>query len=163
MRCNKMSKKYLYIIILLATLTLTACKNSYTYYIGNEQMEDILYDMHRTEGIIQVKGGLINSTEGQAYYANTLAKHGITPAEFDSAIAWYTAHPESFIRIYGHVAERAEREKKRLQTAAEKYPYVSMIWQSPLPRWGYRPYQLEHNVNGKPTPAEQKILGPVIK
>lgn len=125
-------------------------------------MEDILYDMHRTEGIIQVHGGLQNTTEGRAYFANTLAKHGLTPEQFDSAVTWYTAHPETFIRVYGHVLARAEREKNRLQASAEKYPYVSMEWKNPITRWGYKPYNMDHRVKGVPVPQPlPELPGPV--
>lgn len=109
-------------------------------------MEDILVDMHRTEGIIQARGGLTNTTAGKAYYANTLAKHGITPQDFDSALIWYTAHPETFIRIYGHVTERLDKEKDRLKEPAEKYPYVSMEWSNPLTKYGYTPYETPYEV-----------------
>lgn len=132
--------------ILFAAMLLTGCNGTIRYRVSQQQMEDVLYDMHRTEGIIQARGGLINTSEGRAYYANTLAKHGLTPEEFDSAVVWYTAHPEAFIRIYGHVVSRLDKEKERLRGPSEKYPYMVMMWENPLAKWGYKPYETAYEV-----------------
>jgi len=76
-----------------------------------EEMENILYDLHRAEGILQVSGytfghdDLMNDT-----YQNILEKHGVTQAVFDTSIVWYTNNPKIFNKIYPRVIQRLEAD-----------------------------------------------------
>ena len=40
-----------------------------------------------------------------------LEKHGITQAQFDSSLVWYTANPQLFDKIYPKVLAAIEEEK----------------------------------------------------
>jgi hypothetical protein len=69
------------------------------------------------------------------YYKNVLDKHGITQAEFDSSLVWFTDNPQIFNKIYPKVIERLEadvevekqkREAKREKTLARKDAVASM-------------------------------------
>jgi len=73
-------------------------------------MEDILVDMHFTEGVL-TEAGLLSGHEDEVrgYYAAVLARHGITQAEFDTAIVWYTRHSVKFEKIYPKVQARLEK------------------------------------------------------
>lgn len=81
-----------------------------------EQMEDVLYDLHRTEGILHASGyerghdSVVCLT-----YNAVLARHGITRAEFDSLLVWYTDNPQFFDKIYPHVLERLEKDKSEAE------------------------------------------------
>ena len=45
------------------------------------------------------------------YYAQVMEKHGITQAEFDSSLVWYTAHPSLFDKIYPKVLAELKAEE----------------------------------------------------
>ena len=98
--------------------------------LSNREMRDVLYDLHRADGAIQVAGyNYSHDTEVAGYYSNVLKKHGITQAEFDSSLVWYTDNPQIFNKIYPKVIARLEadmavekeiRDANRLNRAAIK-------------------------------------------
>ena len=98
--------------------------------LSNREMREVLYDLHRADGAIQTAGyNYAHDQEVARYYKNVLDKHGITQAEFDSSLVWFTDNPQIFNKIYPKVIERLEadvevekqkREAKREKTLARK-------------------------------------------
>ena len=79
--------------------------------LSNREMRDVLYDLHRADGAIQVAGyNYSHDQELAGYYKNVLDKHGITQAEFDSSLVWFTDNPQIFNKIYPKVIERLEAD-----------------------------------------------------
>ena len=81
-----------------------------------------MVDLHKTDGMIQTAGlsyGHDDVTD--LYYAQVLEKHGVTQAQFDSSIVWYTAHPVLFDKIYPKVKAdlKKEHDAFKAQYAAE--------------------------------------------
>jgi hypothetical protein len=54
-----------------------------------------------------------------AYYKNVLNKHGITQAQFDSSLVWYTDNPQIFNKIYPKVIERLDADYEREKAIRE--------------------------------------------
>ena len=82
--------------------------------LSNREMRNVLYDLHRADGAIQVAGyNYSHDQEVAAYYKNVLDKHGITQAQFDSSLVWYTDNPQIFNKIYPKVLERLEADFER--------------------------------------------------
>lgn len=108
-----MPHRYRYIAFLvLALLALSGCRPKGILRSG--EMREILIDLHKTDAILQVTGRTHTATEIKTiYYAQVLEKHGITQAQFDSSLVWYTAHPQLFDKIYPKVmADLKEEEEK---------------------------------------------------
>lgn len=81
--------------------------------LSNREMRDVLYDLHRADGAIQVAGyNYSHDQELSGYYKNVLDKHGITQAEFDSSLVWFTDNPQIFNKIYPKVIEMLEADFK---------------------------------------------------
>ena len=79
--------------------------------LSNREMRDVLYDLHRADGAIQVAGyNYSHDHEVAGYYKNVLDKHGITQAQFDSSLVWYTDNPQIFNKIYPKVITRLEAD-----------------------------------------------------
>lgn len=77
------------------------------------EMREVLVDLHKTEALLQLTDQK-NKPDEEAksiYYAQVLEKHGITQAEFDSSLVWYTAHPQLFDKIYPKVLAQLEAEE----------------------------------------------------
>lgn len=75
--------------------------------LSRSQMEDLLVDIHSVEGILEETGLSYGHDVAQrAYYNVVLQKHHVTQEQFDSSLVWYTAHPQTFDKIYPHVQER---------------------------------------------------------
>ncbi len=111
--------RYSLYILSLFVLLLTSC-NRPDGVLSAGKMEDVLYDIHRADGILYVKGYDRGKAEKAGkYYEVVLQKHGVTQAQFDSSLVWYTDHPKRFDKIYPRVLERLEEEKERLHVINE--------------------------------------------
>ena len=74
-------------------------------------MRNVLYDLHRADGAIQTAGyNYSHDQEVAGYYKNILDKHGITQAQFDTSLVWYTNNPQIFNKIYPKVVARLEAD-----------------------------------------------------
>ncbi len=85
-------------------------------------MRVVLVDLHKTEAMLQVAGlGIKDQDIKSIYYAQVLERHGVTQAEFDSSLVWYTAHPQLFDKIYPKVmADLKKEEEKYVALLAEQ-------------------------------------------
>ena len=117
-----MKRNNIYVALcLLIVLLLTGCRPEGVLH--SWEMRDVIVDLHKTEALLLVAGVPLNGTEAkQMYYAQVLEKHGITQAQFDSSIVWYTAHPQLFDKIYPRVLAKLEKEEAQL---LEDYPELS--------------------------------------
>ena len=109
--------------------------------LSNREMRDVLYDLHRADGAIQVAGyNYSHDQEVAGYYKNVLDKYGITQEQFDSSLVWYTDNPQIFNKIYPKVVERlqhdfdiekqlreANRAKRKAQSQQKKLPLEQAI------------------------------------
>ena len=79
--------------------------------LSNREMRNVLYDLNRADGAIQVAGyNYSHDQEVVGYYKNVLDRHGITQEQFDSSLVWYTDNPQIFNKIYPKVIERLEAD-----------------------------------------------------
>ena len=100
---------------LMAGLLLTACgKQIPEDLIQPDQMEDILYDYHLAVGI-NYNDNRQRTYRKEAYKRYIFQKHGVTEAEFDSSMVWYTRHTPELSDIYTQIATRLEKEEKHYQ------------------------------------------------
>lgn len=108
-----MTHRYPYIAFLvLALLVLAGCRPKGILRSG--EMREILIDLHKTDAMLQVTGRTHSAAEIKTiYYAQVLEKHGITQAQFDSSLVWYTAHPQLFDKIYPKVMADLKEEEER--------------------------------------------------
>ena len=100
------------LIILCILLAIVGCRPRGV--LSNREMRNVLYDLHRADGAIQVAGyNYSHDQEVAGYYKNVLDKHGITQAQFDSSLVWFTDNPQIFNKIYPKVLERLEEDYER--------------------------------------------------
>lgn len=105
--------KYIFILILYSLFfTLSGCRPRGILHSG--EMRSVLVDLHTTDALLQMSGKQFLSPEEKSlYYAQVLEKHGITQAQFDSSIVWYTAHPQLFDKIYPKVLSDLDAKENR--------------------------------------------------
>ena len=107
---NRAAQNILFFCLLSFVLCLSACRPK--GILHSWEMRDVLVDLHKTDAMLQATGLKKGSNEiCDLYYAQALAKHGVTQAEFDSSLVWYTAHPQLFDKIYPKVLKRLENEE----------------------------------------------------
>jgi len=84
-------------------------------------MREVLVDLHKTDALLQLSGLQYGHDEAaNIYYAMTLERHGVTQAQFDSSLVWYTAHPQLFDKIYPKVLKELQREREAFIAAHEE-------------------------------------------
>lgn len=104
------SKKYILFALCSLLFLLAGCRPK--GILHSWELRAILVDLHKTDAMLQVAGYQNGYEEARTiYYAQVLEKHGITQAEFDSSIVWYTAHPQLFDKIYPKVLKELEKEE----------------------------------------------------
>ncbi len=107
--------------LVLLLMLLAACSPRPKGVLSATAMEDVLYDIHRAEGIMYVKGYEHGHYDKTAkYYQSVFIKHGITQAEFDSSLVWYTDNPKRFDKIYPKVIDRLTKEREALAAINEQ-------------------------------------------
>ena len=109
-----MNRHFSHIIIAAATmLSIASCKPGVPKdIIQPDDMEDILHDYFVSQGIATLPGQQSGSEEYKRdlYFNSVLNKHGVTRAEFDSAMVYYYTRADYFVDIYKHVQERISDE-----------------------------------------------------
>ena len=101
-------------LLVLGCLLLGSCRPR--GILSSREMEDILVDLHIGDGIMYVAGYDISSSDTeQRIFAVLLEKRGVTQAQFDSSLVWYTNHPQRFDKIYPRVCARLTAERNALE------------------------------------------------
>ena len=105
--------------IIFAAFILTSCRPE--GILSQRKMQAVVYDLHRADGILQEAGMNFGHDDALAkYYGQVLAKHGVTQAQFDSSLVWYTRNPKRFEHIYPKVIARLQAESDALQAEIKR-------------------------------------------
>ena len=102
-------EQLLCIVLLFSLPLLTSCRGKDV--LSARKMVAVLTDLHRMDGMMQVKNiARHNKEEEIAYYDAVLVSHDVTRAQFDSSLVWYTMHPQRFNKLYPRVMKNLEEE-----------------------------------------------------
>ena len=103
--------------ILIACLALlSSCGNEIPdEIIQPSKMEKVLYDYHLTLGMSENS----KNTEKEARKKYVFQKHGITAADFDSSMVWYTRESQELMGIYENLNKRFKREYEHVERLLE--------------------------------------------
>jgi hypothetical protein len=133
--------KFLSILLLVGFLVAPGCSR---YRVPKgfpkpDEMAIILADVHVVESTLFYMQGQSGSQASDApgKFKYVLAKHGLTPAEFDTIRKWYVDRPELYQRVYDLVLERLSQmdadvrmqneQEKELRTQAEKLALIERL------------------------------------
>lgn len=89
-------------------------------YLQPDEFEDILYDLHLASAMADNSSGDdgVYSYNARLYRQAVLSKYGITQAEFDSSLVYYTRHSDRLHSVYEGLAKRFEEEAMALGASA---------------------------------------------
>lgn len=108
--------------VLFFSLLLSSCAIRPSDVLSNRKMEQVLVDLHRADGILQQAGyNYGHDAEVVQYYQVVLERNGITQAQFDSSLVWYTDHPAYFSRVYPHVLRDLQKIFDETELANKDY------------------------------------------
>lgn len=104
------------IVIFLSSFFLFSCHLKPAGVLSEEKMENILFEMHKTEGALQAKEITAQTLENKKlYFSQILKNQHVTQAEFDSTIVWYTKHPMEFADLYKNIITRFDTLNAQVQ------------------------------------------------
>jgi hypothetical protein len=104
------SKLTKWLLCCIMLFQFAACSTRPDDVMSRKEMRSFLTDLHLLEGVFSSNPPAHDRE--RAYYYNALfEKHGITKAEFDSSLVYYTKNPKVFERIYARVNNNLEALK----------------------------------------------------
>lgn len=117
----KKSKRYAsWLVAAAVTGALAGCgKQIPSDIIQPADMENLLYDYHLGT-TLQGELPHTESYKKEAYAAYVFNKHGVTEAEFDSSMVWYSRHGEELAAIYDNLLKRFEADGKQVRKFADR-------------------------------------------
>lgn len=122
---------------------LAACQQRPDYVIEEDQMTELLTDVHMAEGLIELQQRHIHDDAeyGQSVIAAVLEKHHISKAQYDTSLVWYSQHLNDLIRIYNHVNENlAERRELWDNLAAQSVGFGQNMSGADVDLWNLPRY-----------------------
>ena len=102
-------------LVLFVIVLMIGCKPGVPRnIIQPSMMEDILYDYHLAQAMSNYQEGRYDSLLVRVYEAAVYKKYGITKAEFDSSMVYYTRHTDRLHKIYESLSKRFEADMMAL-------------------------------------------------
>lgn len=104
--------------------------------LSRSELGEVLYELHRADGVLAVAGYEYGHDQEVArYYQAVLDRHGLSRAQFDSTIVWYTDHPALFDKVYPGVMERLNADLNAVKAMQEKQPVKDLNLPAELQMW----------------------------
>lgn len=119
-----MSAKKQIFFLLLLVLVLAGCAKRPKEVLSRSKMRKVLVELHKADGVINTAGYTYNEERKNKYYESVLADYGVTQADFDSSIVWYSRNPKVFEKIYISVVEDLQAEFNQLSMYMQQSGYI---------------------------------------
>lgn len=99
---------------------ISGCDDTPEYVIKQDDMVDLLVDLHKGEGVVDINHGAYrNDSVKRVLKQSIYARHGVTSEQVDTSLVWYGHHIEKYIEIYDKVIERLEAQLKDADVLAQ--------------------------------------------
>lgn len=96
---------------MVSIILLISCTGN-SYVIPEDEMVDIMVDMHLAEAMVYLDSKTFNDREDKLEaYNSVFEKYDITKERLDSSIRYYMENAPVYLSIYGKVVERLNRMK----------------------------------------------------
>lgn len=79
--------------------------------LSEDKMEDVLLEYYKAKSISENSSYGSTSPKGALYIEYVFRKYGITRAEFDSSLMWYSHNSLRLAEIYDRVSKRLEQDR----------------------------------------------------
>lgn len=103
-------------------LLLAACSGKKSKVLSQEDMAQLMADIHMAEGMVDVNySDFHTDSDRLALRMSIYEAHGVTREQVDSSFEWYGHHIEDYIKVYDRTIEILEsRQSTLLAKATEK-------------------------------------------
>ena len=128
--------KSIRIFFLMVMLILTGCHNRPSDVLTDDQMCQVLVDMHKLDGVFFQKGILyVPDANKEKYYQSVFKRHAITKAQFDSSLVWYTRNPDRFEKVYESVVLDVKQFQANVNRGAYHVFDTTLTYYSKVNLW----------------------------
>lgn len=137
-----------FVCLFFCMLVGASCIDRPEYVLDEDQMIDLLVDVHKAEGLMETQERRGNDNEYQKQImAAVLVEHGVSRAQYDSSLMWYARHLKLLVRVYSHVDERLAEEFDRWSAlATDVKDFATSEAGDSVQIWSMRDYLvLDHN------------------
>lgn len=116
------------VLLLTLLFMMSACDSrGKKKHLSQGKMESILYDYHMADAISGMDYDYRDTLRMRVYKQAVLKKHGVSEADFDSSMVYYTRHADQLYKIYERLSKRFADEAIALGTSAsEANQYLSI-------------------------------------
>ena len=115
-----------FILLVTITLLLSACDRRPNGVLNQNDMTNVLTEMHKTDASLMERGLAYNHYSDKApFYKFIFKKYKITQTQFDSSLVWYSKNPRIFGNIYTKVLANLTDLQKEVKNG--KYHPVDTI------------------------------------
>ena len=94
-------------IVLLISCSNNEVNNTNPLIENTNNMANFLFDIHLSEAL--ERENIISSTDSRILYTKLFDKHGISPEQFDSAVAYYADHNSDYVVVYEKVKNKVNQ------------------------------------------------------
>jgi len=106
--------------VLLLIIVLFSCNRiPRRYIIPPKKMVNVLVDIHLADGMadenMRHSSGFV--LDSASLYGSVFKKYGVTRAQFDSTMNYYSEHPDDLQKMYNQVTARLKRLEDELEAA----------------------------------------------
>lgn len=109
------------ILLLTLLFTVSACRSrGEKKHLSQGKMEEILYDYHVADAISGMDYDYKDTLRMRVYKQAVLKKHGVSEADFDSSMVYYTRHADELYEIYERLSKRLADEALILGASASE-------------------------------------------
>ena len=109
------------VLLLTLLFTVSACRTrGEKKHLSQGKMEEILYDYHVADAISGMDYDYKDTLRMRVYKQAVLKKHGVSEADFDSSMVYYTRHADQLYKIYERLSKRFADEAIALGTSASE-------------------------------------------
>jgi hypothetical protein len=126
------------IILVFLLIILSAC-GSPSWVIPESKIENMLLDIHLADAEVERNYQTFgrNEIKKQELYNAVFEKYGVTPEQFDTSLAWYSANLKEYVKMYERITTRlktlSDTLTVQIRLAEERLLYESTvnIWEKP--------------------------------
>jgi hypothetical protein len=120
--------------ISLIPLLLISCLGSGSYkIIPEKKFVDVLVDLHLADAIADQSmiPDMTYQLDSASLYGSVFKKHGITKAQFDTTMIYYSKRPDDLQKLYNTVTARLKHMEEEVVIAQAELnsQYEEVIWQ----------------------------------
>lgn len=103
-------RRFIIYTLILSFLFLVACSRRPSYVLSEKEMTDVLYDIQLAQAIFRINNEFSSDDKKDSVIEGILKKHGVSQAELDSSLLWYSDNIKIYVDINEEVTKRLKME-----------------------------------------------------